>query len=264
MPHHARWSAAGLIVIGLGVGAVQQLHLFDGTDSTPLSVTEAEQRYDDSIVSTTIGPPPAPGTTIGPLAAPGVYVYDTTGRDSVDALNGAHHDYPAITTITLTATACGLQQRWDVLVERWQEWRHCADAGGVSEIGRINHDEFFGQSQTDSWVCTGAPRPLAASAGTAWSTECVSGSTTDTHHGVVVGAEQQTVGTTTVDTLHVQVTIISATPSDSQLIDTWYLAGTDLVVAQTSTVATSNESQIGTVHYAENYEIHLTSLTPST
>jgi len=266
MSHHVRWSAAGLLVVGLGVGAAQHLHLFAGTDSTALPTGEAQQRYDDSTsssTSTSAGPGTTPPTTAGQLPAPGVYVYATTGRDSVDALNGAHHDYPATTTITVTATPCGAQQRWDILQQRWQEWQHCTDATGVSETGRTNYDEFFGQSQTDKWLCTGAPRPIAAAPGTTWATTCTSGSATDTYNGAVVGTENQVVGTATVATLHVQVTITDGTPSDSQIIDTWYLTGTDLVVAQTSTVATSNASQVGTVHYAETYEIHLTSLTPS-
>ena len=280
MSHRVRWSAAGLVVIGLGFGAAQRLHLFTGNDSTALPAGEAEKRYDDSTSSTSSTPPtsftsptsptstgPSPGTTptttVDQLPAPGVYVYATTGRDSVDALNGAHHDYPATTTITVTLTPCGAQQRWDILEQRWQEWQHCTEGPEVSETGRTNYDEFFGQSQTDAWVCTGTPRPLEAAPGTTWTTTCTSGSTTDTYDGVVVSTEKQAVGTSTVDTLHVQVTITDSTPSDSQIIDTWYLTGTDLVVVQTSTVATSNASQVGTVHYTETYDIHLTSLTPS-
>jgi hypothetical protein len=269
MSHHVRWSAAGLLIVGLGVGAAQHLHLFAGNDSTSLPVGQAQQRYDESTSSTSIstsmstGPGTTPTTTIAQLPAPGVYVYATTGRDSVDALNGAHHDYPTTTTITVTPTPRGVQQRWDVLEPRWQELQHCTEGTGISETGRTNFDEFFGQSQTDSWLCTGAPRPLAAAAGTTWSTTCTSGSATDTDDGVVVGTEEQVVGTASVDTLHVRVTITDQTPSDSQIIDTWYRTGTDLVVVQTSTLATTNATQVGTVHYAETYAIRLTSLTPS-
>ena len=265
MSHHVRWSAAGLLVIGLGVGAAQRLHVFAGNDSTALPAGEAQQRYDDSTSSTSssAGPGTTPTTTVGRLPAPGVYLYATTGRDSVDALNGAHHDYPATTTITVTPTPCGVQQRWDILEQRWQEWQHCTEGPGVSETGRTNYDEFFGQSQTDTWLCSGAPRPLEAAGGTTWSTTCTSGSTTNTYDGLVVGTEKQPVGTSSIDTFHVRVTITDDKPSDSQIIDTWYVPSTDLVVAQTSTVATTNDAQVGTVHYAETYEIHLTSLTPS-
>lgn len=268
MSNRLRWSFGGLFVIAIGVVVAHQLHLFAGSESTPVPLAEVEQRY-NALTSTTIAVPGAETATDGPttttaneLPAPGVYVYATTGRDSVDALSGAHHDYPATTTITVIPTACGVQQRWDVLEERWEEWQRCIDSNGVTEPGRTNYDEFFGQSQTDSWVCTGAPRPLVAAAGTTWSKTCVNGSSIDNHDGVVIGVEPQVVGTVTVDTLHVRVTITDDVSSDLQVIDTWYLAGTDLVVVQTSTAATANDSPVGTVNYDETYEIRLSSLTP--
>ena len=40
--------------------------------------------------------------------------------------------------------------------------------------------------------------------------------------------------------------------------------GTDLIIAQTAASATTNPTQVGPVHYTENYEIHLDSLVPLT
>jgi hypothetical protein len=257
-----RWCAAGLLLIGLSFGAARHLHLFSDNRSTPLTVEEVKQRYENSTSSTTIGAGSSPPPAVSRLPAPGVYTYATKGGDSVDALSGAHHDYPATTNITVTPMACGVQQRWDVLDERWETWQRCDEGSGIREPGRTSYDRFFGQPQTDTYVCTGAPRPLAAVAGTTWTTKCISGSATNIYDGVVVGNELQNVGASTVDTLHVRINIIDDTPSDSQVIDTWYLTESDLVVAQTSTSATSNTSPIGTVHYAENYEMHLASLTP--
>lgn len=240
------------------------MHLFSGTDSTAVPLARTQQRYNASTssIAITIDETTQPQAVTVQLPTPGVYVYATTGRDSVDALTGAHHDYPATTTITVTPTACGVQQRWDVLEQRWEEWQRCAEGEGISEAGRANYDEFFGQSQTDTWVCSGDARPVAAAAGTTWTTTCTGETSTDTFHGVVVGSESQQVGSSAVATMHVRVTITDGNPTDSQVIDTWYSAGTDLVVAQTSTAATSNDTAIGTVHYAETYEIRLTSLTP--
>lgn len=273
MSHHLRWAAAATILtVGLGVGAAQYLHLFGGSDSTQLSAGEAKRRFDastssanptNSVSSAAVSQSTnASPVTTSVFPAPGVYVYATTGRDSVDVMNGAHHVYPPTTTITVQSTACGTQQRWDILEQRWELWQRCPNPLGVSETGRTNYDQFFGQSQTDTWTCGGAPRPLSAATGATWSTSCTSGSATNTIEGVVVGIESQVVGSSNVDAVHVRVSITNDSPSDSQIIDTWYLAGTDLVVAQTSIVATSNASQVGTVHYAETYEIHLTSLTP--
>lgn len=256
-----------VVIIGAAGAAVQHFKLFARNTSTPVPVAQVQRRYGES-TSTSVGGTATTSTQAlavpGTLPEPGIYVYTTTGRDSVDALTGAHHDYPATTTITVTTSDCGVQQRWDVLVERWEEWQRCADGEGVRETRRTNFDAFFGQSQTDMWVCTGDARPFDAPAGTAWTTLCVNGTVPETHSGVVLGAESMTVGTTPVDTVHVRVTITDDITTDHQVIDTWYLRGSDLVVAQTSTAATSNDSVIGTVHYDETYEIHLTSLTPLT
>jgi len=72
--------------------------------------------------------------------------------------------------------------------------------------------------------------------------------------------ERRTGHAPTTGPLHSEAT--GAVTPNSQTIDTWYLDGSDLVVAQTGDVATSNDSPIGTVHYVERYSIHLTSLTP--
>jgi hypothetical protein len=203
--------------------------------------------------------------TVAELPEPGVYTYTTSGRDSVDALGGAHHDYPATTTITVTRSGCGVVQRWDVLVERWEEWHRCADGDAVREPARTTYDQFFGQGQTDSYTCTGDARPADAATGTTWVASCVQGDDVEIRHGEVVGTESLTVGETAVDTLHVKVTItVDDYPDDTRIVETWYRTGTDLVVAQRALASTTNPSPIGDVHYEESYEIHLDSLAPLT
>jgi hypothetical protein len=251
--------AALLLVLSAGV--VQRLHLLAGNASTTVPAHQIDDRYHAS-TTTSVAGNPATTTTIGTLPTPGVYEYATKGEDSVDALNGAHHTYPATTTITVTPTACGVRQRWDVLVQRWEEWERCSVGSGISEPSRTTYDQFFGQSQTDVSRCSGAPRPLVAAAGVTWTKVCTIGSRVSTFVGLVIGTEQQAVGSSTVETMHVRITITDDTPSDRQRIDTWYLTGTDLVVAQTSTVNTSNKTQIGTVHYAEACSIRLASIVP--
>lgn len=286
-----RWKIAGgvvIVVAGAATWTVMHYHLLDGTNSTPLSVEEARERYRDS-TSTTADTQPAttltvgttiatsastsstsstPSTSLPPvdaqLPALGVYVYTTTGGDAVDALAGAHHDYPATTTITVTASDCGVLQRWDLLQERWEEWVRCIDGDSISQPARTTFDSFFGQTQTDAYVCTGESRPVDAPPGTTWTTSCVQGDDTDVYDGTVIGTETQQVDGQDVPTMHVRVAITTSEPSDVQTIDTWYQAGSDLVIAQTASAATTNPSPIGAVHYTENYEIRLTSLTPLT
>ena len=109
------------------------------------------------------------------LPAPGVYVYTTTGGDSVDALGGVSHDYPASTTITVTLADCGVLQRWDVAAERWEAWQRCLTDGEVAETRRTTYDEFFGIGQTDTYECVGEARPVDASSAMSWSRTCRQG-----------------------------------------------------------------------------------------
>lgn len=204
----------------------------------------------------------AGGEILDPLPAPGVYVYTTTGHDSVDALNGDHHDYPASTTMTVTAAGCGIDIRWDVAVERWMQWRQCKDGMHISEPSLSNFDQFFGQPQLDAYDCSGESRPLDAAVGATWTFQCSENGALESYHGTVVGVEQRTVGSSSVGTLHVRVSIDDGDATDRQVTETWYLQGTDIVVAQTSASATSNSSPVGTVHYSEQYTIALTSLVP--
>ncbi len=92
--------------------------------------------------------------------------------------------------------------------------------------------------------------------------QCTAGEQIDVFTGTVVGAEQATVGGSAVTVEHVVVTVDDGDARDSQRTETWYLAGTDLVVRRVSDIATTESSAVGDVHYTEHYEIALDSLTP--
>ena len=71
---------------------------------------------------------PRDATTPAPAAAgrPGVFVYDTTGFESVDAFGGARHEYPARTTISMRTTEDGCTAfRWRPFRDRFWEWVTC-------------------------------------------------------------------------------------------------------------------------------------------
>jgi hypothetical protein len=121
---------------------------------------------------------------------------------------------------------------------------------------------FFGGDETESYACDGDPRPLAAPAGTAWMARCVSGEDTSTYHGSMVGTETMTIAGSPVTVDHVAVRIDDGDSRDTQRTETWYLAGTDLVVRRVSDIATTEGSPVGDVHYTEHYEISLASLRP--
>lgn len=229
------------------------------TTEVAVSTTDVARTSTTAASSVLAGPP-----IHALLPRPGVYVYATTGGDRVDALGGDHHNYPATTTLTVMASDCGVQERWDVARQRWEEWHRCVDGDAVRTTALTTYDEFFGQGQTDAYACTGDARPLSAQAGATWTVNCVEGIATDVHHGVVLGNEPMLVGSVIVSTEHVQITIENGQRTDSQVTDSWFLVGTDFLVAQKGTNRTTNPSPVGAVTYHEDYELHLTALEPLT
>ncbi|HEY4331043.1 MAG TPA: hypothetical protein VGM78_00675, partial [Ilumatobacteraceae bacterium] len=160
---------ASVVVLVAATIVALHFHIFTKSKTTPLSVDQVTRRFEESTSTTTSAttsplattvPTTVPAstaattpatvagsttTTITTMTTPparlpalGVYVYTTTGRDSVDALTGDHHNYPAQTTITVTAFGCGVKQRWDVAKERWEEWQRCADPGAATGAATVH------------------------------------------------------------------------------------------------------------------------------
>lgn len=252
-----------LIALAGGMG-VYELHFRTDHHSTPIGLDAALDEFQASASSSL--PAGAPSTE---LPAPGVYSYSTTGNDGVDALGGALHRYPATSTIIVTAADCGVSQRWVPLEQRADETVTCATVGGVELYRFTAFHQFFGQDEREEWECTGEPRPLDAAPGTTWTTQCTKQRGTndvgsvDTWSGVVVGPETATVDGETVDVDHVTVSIATDDPRDVQVTDTWYLAGTDLVMRRVVNNSTTTGSPVGDVHYLEHVELTLESLTPA-
>ena len=257
------------------------LHARTDHTTTAISIDDLLREYRRTTQPSPPPPPPSPTssavapTTTGATSpttanittppvqpAPGVYRYTTTGGDAVDALGGASHQYPATSTITVTVDGCTTSQRWTAAAERWDDLTTCAGDGGVQLQRFVSLHHFFGTDDTETSTCDGQPRPLGAAAGTTWTTRCMDGDETATWTGTVVGAETATVRDEQVDVEHVVVTIDDGDARDSQRIETWYQAGTDLVVRRISDIATTEGSPVGDVHYTEHYEIALDSLSP--
>jgi hypothetical protein len=270
-----RWIevATAVVLVAAVGGTWWYLHARTDHTTTAISIDELLQEYRRS---TQPPPPPVPvssattttsPTTTAALAppvqpVPGVYRYTTTGGDAVDALGGAGHQYPVTSSITVTVDGCATTQRWTAAGERWDELTTCAGDGGVQLQRFASLHRFFGADDNETSTCAGQPRPLDAPAGTAWTVHCVDGDETATWAGIVAGDETAVVGGATVAVEHVVVTIDDGDVRDSQRTETWYLAGSDLVVRRISDIATTEGSPVGDVHYTEHYEIALESLSP--
>ena len=129
------------VVVGVVAAAISGGLILNDT-ARPASVADAVDRFQTG------------GAGGGKLD--GVYLYATKGGESVDALGGAHHRYPATTTITAMGAPCGVKLRWDALQGRSTTWTLCSTKAGV-ELGteEVVHT-FFGQADDTTYACAGS------------------------------------------------------------------------------------------------------------
>jgi len=275
---------AGLVLAGVVVVAVVLLR---GSTTTKISVDEAVGQFRDTAVptsatttsattttaaSTTAVPTTAARTVttttapVSPVVRPatGVYLYTTTGFDSVDALTGARHNFPATTTVTISAAGCGVDVRWNTVRERWDEWQWCPQGRGIETVAYRSFHQFFGVSSGTSYQCAGDALPIDAHPGSTWTMVCRQGnSDTSRFVGHVIGRQPVKVGTTSVNALRIRYDIaVSGVSAGTKFIDRWIRPDDGLVLREDSGTDTVQSTALGKVHYRERYTIVLQSLVP--
>jgi hypothetical protein len=170
-------------VLAAGAGAFGLL-ISRGGRTTEVSVEEAVVVCDvqgTTVAMSVIAAIPAVASTVAaptPLVIvpqPGVCVYAGSEFDSVDALTGARHDYPAQTTVTITAEGCGVRVHWDTVRARWDEWQWSPIDGGIRTLAYRSFHESFGASSSSEYQCVGDPLQITAEAGTTWRMVCPQG-----------------------------------------------------------------------------------------
>lgn len=176
-------------------------------------------------------------TTPAPAAAggPGVYVYDTTGFESVDAFGGARHEYPARTTISVRTTEGGCRVfRWRPFAERFWEWETCG-----SRLRRFAElHRFFGRDDRRTYLCDERSSLRAG-----W--RCTAQGTTETGSVRLSGPARALV-----------LTELAGNTTGEGLRDFWMRPDgvpRRLVVENKSTTP----SFLGDVHYRERYVLRL-------
>ncbi len=245
--------AIALVVIAAAV--VWRVALRDR--ATPASIDDALARYREDAAR---GETPVP---------PGVYVYSTSGSESVSALGGTTHTYPERSTITVTAVPCGMALRWDVLETRSSVWEVCVESDGDTAQrldGWKETHEFFGQDDSTTWRCRSSPwlvRP--DSAATVFPHRCDGGDATQTGTVTVVGEESIDVGGVSVETLHLRLEAKEEGAARGPLVEErWVERQTGLPIRIDYRVQTDNDSLIGDVRFEEDFAIELLSLEPRT
>ena len=168
--HHRHWPwIVGAVVFAVTLSLVGGGLWFRAwLKETPETVTvgQALDRY-----RSTGSEASSSAATAGAAVVPGVYVYATTGAESVDALGGDAHSYPNPTTMTVTATQCGYEMSWIPVSGRSDVTDVCRDGAGLTNTTTANAHEFFHMSEAEHFVCDGAwwlPPPGT----TTWSATC--------------------------------------------------------------------------------------------
>lgn len=220
--------------------------------ATPASIEDALARYRAAAAS---GDAPIP---------PGVYVYETSGSESISALGGTTHRYPRRSTITVTRAPCGMDLRWDVLKTRSTTWTVCTTGERAQELdGWIERHVFFGQTDTTTWDCRGSAWLADAAASARTSHSCDGGDSTQTGDVVIVGTVPLRVGEVMVDTVHLRLRAEETGVARGPLVEErWLEPETGLPIRLSYDVRTENDSPIGDVVFAERYHLRLTSLEP--
>jgi hypothetical protein len=205
---------------------------------------------------------PADVSYDGPVGSepgdPGLYFFDTVGFESVDALAGARHDYPDVTTVLVDERSCGAATRWEPLSQRSDEWRFCGPDGSVDLV--VEFHEWFGFPETTETMCTG----LRLEGDDRWQAACSRPDTAIDILVEVIGEEVVVVGGQDVVTTHLRlVETTTGRTTGSRVTDFWMIPGTPLFARKQVIDRSTSSSPIGSVNYVEEYTLVLRSVTPT-
>jgi hypothetical protein len=239
---------AFVVVGGLAAATAAGLLLHDSTRA--LTLADAVHAFRQS------------GGSADALA--GVYPLATAGTESVDALGGAQHRYPARTGLTVRRVGCGVELRWDGLSTRHTVWTLCASPEGWQLRTSDQTHAFFGQSDRTVYDCGTTPLvPNAAAPGTTWPLRCRSAKDRQLGTVTFVGSDDVAVGGKTIRAAHVRVVgDISGGDSGRDTSDWWFDPATALPVRIELTSRSSRKLLIGRVNYREDAKLLLLSGTP--
>jgi hypothetical protein len=253
-----------VVVAVVAAGAVIAVLLWPSDRTRVVRVDQAVDDFRASTIPDTVvaSDPVAAAPT---LAEPGVYRYATSGWEDIDALNGARHDYPAETTITVTAEGCGIRLRWDALRERRDEWRLCVTERGIElQPDAIQYHEFFRQPELEHLDCDRSVVlvPSADPPAGPVVQSCLLEDDPWVATWTVVGRSTRTVDGGAVQVWQVRMVVDDDDEFWERTTTDWFLDDRGLPVAVTSSKESNSPSPIGDVRYRESYELSAESLTP--
>ena len=257
------WVAAGVLAV-LGLAAVALTLRFRDTE-TPVSVTEALERFESDAAPTPVPTEQPEQGQVDVLPSPGVYVYSTAGGEEIDALGGTRHDYPRETALTVRTGGCGVVLTWQPLEERFEEWELCLRDGSLTMPSYTAFHRFFGTDDRQDFLCEPAIVliPRLGAEGSDSATCETSRNLVETVQVTVLAREVLTVGTSEVEAVGLEFEIASeGSAHGTTSAEMWISTETGAVVRWSETVESVSTSLIGDVTYAEQFDMQLTMLEP--
>jgi hypothetical protein len=242
------WLGAGIgLASGVAVAGVATWYLVFRDVAEPATVGEAVTSFREH-----------PGN--GSPVPPGVYVYETRGLETTDALTGVTHRYPSRTTLTVTGDQCGFQLRWSVLKGRSSAWSFCIDGGSWKLLSQDERHTFFGRTEHTNYSCPDFPF---------WSTTasstytCTTANATERGVRHIAPGPRVRVGQRLVRTILVRRTsTFTGAIRGSSRYDFVLDRRSGIPVRVVMESKTTNDSPVGAVHYEEHVVLRLTSPTP--
>jgi hypothetical protein len=203
---------------------------------------------------------------VRPLAAPapGVYLYRTTGHEETNAVGGAHHSYPAQTTITVTPSPCGFTMRWDALEQRFDQWSMCTSGRQLPVITEVMKHAFYGVNDQRTYQCQQAAfRPGPEVPNTPITGRCAGSGDSAVWSGKVVGLETVTVAGKAVAAIHVVMDEhVSGATDGTRHSENWFAIDSGLLLKRIASVVGDSSTAVGRAHYTEAVTLDLVSMTP--
>lgn len=241
--------AGSIIVIVIAVGVVIAVRAWLTAEPREVGVQETVESFRED---------PEEVTTVD-----GVYVYDTSGSESIDVLGGDSHAYPAETALTVTTEGCGVRMTWKPLAGRSESWLVCPFNGGWVTPRTNSVHSFFRQTYDTAFVCDSDTWWMPPKGMSIWTSSCGNTDRTSTRTARIVGIEPYEIDRETRDAFHAEWLDSLSRGSDGTVTtDVWIDTETGLMLRQRVTTHSRNDSVVGKVAFDEQLALQLRSLVP--
>jgi hypothetical protein len=198
------------------------------------------------------------------LPAPGVYMYRTTGGESLN-LVGVARSFPSSTSMIVADGRCATIS-WVPITQHTEATTFCNAPNGALVVPKlVTNVSIAGSTSTSTVNCPASTYllPATARSGQRWTATCTQVSPAEKVQlaGEALGQSTMAVSGHAVAVTHVRLdfTYTGAAEHGTNPIDFWIVPSSGLIVREKEMVGVTQSG----VHYTENMETTLTALHPA-